>query len=99
MQQQQTAFENVVGKGEIACYEQCLLFPLQLGYITVSPFVHIFDIISLFAVELEEPKSGISCKELSHFGTLTLKYQQRPKFIREFGISLHLFNPFPNDKF
>ena len=29
---------------------------------TVSEFVHIFDIISLFAVESEEPKIGISGK-------------------------------------
>ena len=31
----------------------------------VSPFVNIFDIISLFAAELEEPKIGISGKGLS----------------------------------
>ena len=37
----------------------------QLNQITVSPFVHIFDIISLFAVELEEPNSGISGKGLN----------------------------------
>ena len=30
-----------------------------LNQITVSPFVHIYDIISLLAVELEEPKLGI----------------------------------------
>ena len=28
------------------------------------PFVHIFDIVSLFAAELEEPKIDISGKEL-----------------------------------
>ena len=33
--------------------------------IIVSPFVHIFDIISLFAAELKEPKIGISGKELT----------------------------------
>ena len=56
MHQQQTAFENIVGKGEIANNKQFLLFPqcFQLNQITVSPFVHIFDIISLFAIELEE---------------------------------------------
>ena len=61
-----TAFENIVGKGEIACNEQFLLFPLcyQLNQVTVSPFVHIFDMVSLFAVELEEPKIGKSGKEL-----------------------------------
>ena len=37
-------------KGEIARNEQFLLFPqcFQLNQITVSPFVHIFDIISGF---------------------------------------------------
>ena len=30
----------------------------------ISPFVHIFDIISLFAAEFEEPKIGISGKGL-----------------------------------
>ena len=36
--QQQTAFENMVGKGEIACDEQFLLFPqcFQLNQITIS---------------------------------------------------------------
>ena len=67
MHQQQTALENIVGKGEIACNEQFLLFPqfFLLNQIIVSPFVHIFDIISLFAAELEKPKIGISCKGLS----------------------------------
>ena len=66
MHQQLTDFENIVGKGEIARDEQFLLFPqcFRLNRITVSPFVHIFDIISLFAVELEEPKVGISGKGL-----------------------------------
>ena len=61
MHQQQTAFENIVGKGEIAHNEQFLLFPqcFQHNQITVSPFVHIFDIKSLFAIELEEPKIGM----------------------------------------
>ena len=66
MQQQQTAFENIVGKGEIACNEQFLLFPqcFLLNQIIVSAFVHIFDIISSFAAELEKPKIGISGKRL-----------------------------------
>ena len=57
-----TAFENIVGKGEIARNEQFLLFPRCFlpNQIIVSPFVHIFDIISLFAAEVEEPKIGIS---------------------------------------
>ena len=60
MRQQQTAFENIVGKEEIACKEQFLLFPrFILNQAFVSPFVHIFDIISLFAAELEEPKIGM----------------------------------------
>ena len=64
--QQQTAFENIVGKGDIARNEQFLLFPqcFQLSQIVVSPFVNIFDLISSFAAELEEPKIGISGKGL-----------------------------------
>ena len=55
-----------MGKGEIARYEQFLLFPqcFLLKQIIVSPFVHIFAIISLFTAELEEPKTGISGKGL-----------------------------------
>ena len=66
MHQQQTTLENIVGKGEIAHYEQFLLFPqcFLLNQITVSPFVHIFDIISLLAAEFEEPKIGILDKGL-----------------------------------
>ena len=58
MHQQQTAFENIVGKEEIARNEQFLLFPqcFLLNQIIVSKLVHIFDIISLFASELAEPK-------------------------------------------
>ena len=50
------SFENIVGKGEIVRHEQFLLFPqcFQLNRISVSPFVHIFDIMPLFAVEMEE---------------------------------------------
>ena len=61
MHQQQIAFENMVGKGEIACNEQFLLFPqyFLLNQIIVSPCVHVFDIISLFAAELEDPKIGM----------------------------------------
>ena len=64
--QLQTAFENIVGKEEIARHEQFLLFPhcFQCNQIIVSPFVNTFDIISLFAVELEEPKIGVSGKGL-----------------------------------
>ena len=61
MHQQQTAFENIVGEEEIAHKEQFLLFPQSflLNQKIVSPFVNIFDIISLFPVELEEPKIGM----------------------------------------
>ena len=53
--------ENIVGKGEIARYEQFLLFPhfFLLNQIAVSPFVRIFDIISLFSAEVEEPKIAV----------------------------------------
>ena len=58
MHQHQTAFENIVGKEEIARNEQFLLFPqfFLLNQKMVFPIVHIFDITSLFAGELEEPK-------------------------------------------
>ena len=60
MHQQETAFENIVGKGEIAGNEQFLLFPqcFQLHQIIVYPFVYIFDIISLFAAESEYQVKG-----------------------------------------
>ena len=71
MHQQQIAFENIVGKGEIARNEQFLLFPqcFLLNQIVVSPFVHIFDIISVFTADLEDPKIGISAKELKAFSS------------------------------
>ena len=58
MHQQQTPFENIVRKGEIARNDQFLLLPqfFQLNQVTVSSFVHTFDIISLFAIKLEVPK-------------------------------------------
>ena len=57
----QTAFENSVGKEEIARNEQFLLSPqcFLLNQKIVSPFVNIFDTTSLFAAELEEPKIGM----------------------------------------
>ena len=62
MHRQQTAFENNVGKGEIARNEQFLLFPqcFLLNQIIASLFVHIFHIVSLFVAEFEEHKIGIS---------------------------------------
>ena len=47
------SFENIVGKEEIARNEQFLFFPqcFLLNQVIVSPFVHIFNIISLFAAE------------------------------------------------
>ena len=57
---QQTAFENIVGKEEIArnkqflLFQQCFLFNQKI----VSPVVNIYHILSLFAAELEEPKIG-----------------------------------------
>ena len=58
MHQQQTAFEKIFKKEEIAHKEQYLLFPQHflLNQKIVSPFVNIFDIISLFAAEFKEPK-------------------------------------------
>ena len=56
-----TAFENIVGKGEIARNEQFLLFPqcFLLKQLIVSSFIKVFAIISVFANELGEPKIDI----------------------------------------
>ena len=72
--QQQTAFENIAGKGEIARNEQFLLFPQCFlpNQITVFPFVHISDIISLFAAEYEEPKIGVSGKGLKYHTSIQI---------------------------
>ena len=61
MHQQETAFENIVGKEEIARNEQFLLFPqcFLLNKKNVFPFVNTFDIKPSFADELEEPKIGM----------------------------------------
>ena len=60
------SFSNMVDIGEIARNKQFLIFPqcFLLIQIILSPFVHILDIISLFAKEFEEPKIGISDKGL-----------------------------------
>ena len=65
-----------MGKGEIARNEQFLLCPqcFLLKQIVVSPFVHVFAIISLFAAELEEPKIGISGKGLTIFAYDNFSY-------------------------
>ena len=50
-----------MGKEEIARNERCLLFPqcFLLNQKLVSPFVNIYDIASLVAAELGEPKIGL----------------------------------------
>ena len=55
-----------MGKEIIAHNKQFLLFPqcFLLNQKFVSPSVNIYDIISLTAAELEEPKIGISGKGL-----------------------------------
>ena len=67
--QQQTAFENKVGKGAIAHNKQFLLFPqcCLLKQIIVPPFVHIFVIISLLAAKFVKPKIGVSGKGFKKF--------------------------------
>ena len=61
-----------MGKEEIARNEQFLLFPkcFVLNQIIIPPFVHIFDIIALFATEFEERKIGISGEGLNSVGKL-----------------------------
>ena len=47
-----------MGNEEIARNEQFLLFPqcFLLNQTTISPFVNIYYIVSLFAADLKEPK-------------------------------------------
>ena len=61
MHQQQPAFENILGKEEIARNEQFLLFPqcFRLNQKIVSPSVNTYDIVFLLAAGLEEPKIGM----------------------------------------
>ena len=56
--------KNIVGKEEIARSEQFLLFPhcFLLDQKIAPPFVNIYDIISLFVAEFEEPKIGMCGK-------------------------------------
>ena len=60
-----------MGKEEIARNEQFLLFPqcFLLNQKIVSPFVNKYDIISLFAAELEGPRIGVSGEGLNHSET------------------------------
>ena len=64
MQQEQTSFENIVGKEEIAHNKQFLLFPqyFLLNQKIISPFVNNFDVKSLFAAEVEDPKLAYEAK-------------------------------------
>ena len=64
MHQQQTAFENIVGKEEIAHKEQFLLFPqcFLLNQKTVSPFFNIYDIISFLLLNWKRPKLACEVK-------------------------------------
>ena len=54
-------FENIVGKEKLLTMSNFSFFHnvFLLNQIIVSPFAHNFDIISLFAAELKEPKIGI----------------------------------------
>ena len=58
--QQQTTFENIVGKEEIARNEQFLLFPqcFLLNQKNIPQFVNIY-IIPWLTAELEKPKIGM----------------------------------------
>ena len=75
-----------MGKEEIACYEQFLFFPhcFLLNQKIVSPFVNIFDIISLFAAKLEEPKIGISSKRLKKLAKMLTIGLNKGKKKKEF---------------
>ena len=61
------SFRKHCGKRRNFSNMQFLCFPqyFLLNQIIVSPFVHILDILSLFATELEEPKICLSGSGLS----------------------------------
>ena len=64
MHQQQTAFEKIVEKEEIARNKQFPLLPkcFLSNQRLVSSFVNVYDIIPLFAAELESPKLAYEVK-------------------------------------
>ena len=66
-------FENILGKGEIARKEQFLLLPqcFLLNQTIVFPFVHIFDIISLFAAEFKGTSGKGLTNHLQSVDTIT----------------------------
>ena len=71
-----TAFENIVGKEEIAHYEQISSFPTIFSTQSENSilFVNMFDIISLFAAELAEPKIGMLGKGLTDILPITFSF-------------------------
>ena len=73
MHQQQTAFENIVGKEEIACNEQFLLFPqcFLLNQIIVPHLSIVLTSYFYLVLNWKSPKIGISSKELMHSHTMT----------------------------
>ena len=81
MHQQQTAFENIVGKGEIVLISN-FSFSHNVFYSIryYTPFVHIFDIILLFTAESEEPKFGISGKGLNYSNDLSFFCKVRKNY-------------------
>ena len=64
MHQQQTAFENIDGKGEIACNEQFLLFTkcFLLIHIIVSSFLRGFDIYLYYLLNWKSLKLAYEVK-------------------------------------
>ena len=68
MHQQQTAFENIVGKGEIARNKQFLLFPqcFQLNQIIVHLFMFLKFYVHLL-LNCKKPKIGVAGNGLSKY--------------------------------
>ena len=75
-----------MGKEEIARDEQCLLCPqcFLLNQKIESLSVNIFDIISLFAAELEEPTIGMWGKRLMHILILLPMYTDPPSKVNAY---------------
>ena len=61
----------------------------------IPPFVHIFDIISLFAAELEEPKIGLSGKRLKNtLGGVFKPMRKDPCLLRHESLFVWGFMPY-----
>ena len=75
--------DKLLVRSNFSFFPQCLL----LNQITVSPFVHIFYIISLFAAELEDLKTGIWDKGLRNCSPTFFVWGSHSLYLRVVNIT------------